>query len=63
MQLKIMDNKLFFVQPRRGRLEIGETVSITLTYKHEMPSTDKLPLLLKLSQGREILVRGIAAKF
>ena len=55
-----MENKLFFVEPRRGKLEIGETAIITFTYKHIIAGTDRLPLLLKLSQGREILVIHIS---
>ena len=51
-----MDNKLFVVEPKFGRLEPGVSQTITFTYKHEMPGTDRLPVLLKMAHGREILV-------
>ena len=54
--MKVMDNKLFTVEPRRGRLEPGECQTVALTYKHIMAGTDRLPILLKLMRGREILV-------
>lgn len=54
--MKVMDNKLFLVEPKKGRLEPGECQTVTLTYKHTMAGTDRLPVLLKLMRGREILV-------
>lgn len=55
-QLKVMDNKLFTIEPSKGKLSPGETCGVTLTYKHSMIGTDRLPVLLKLTHGREILV-------
>ena len=54
--MKVMDNKLFSVEPKRGRLEPGDRQTVTFTYHHQMPGTDRLPVLLKLTRGREILV-------
>ncbi len=54
--MKVMDNKLFDVQPRKGHLTPGENVTVTFTYRHVMAGTDRLPVLLKLARGREILV-------
>jgi len=52
-----MDNKLFSIEPKNGKLSPGETCSVTLTYRHAVVGTDRLPVTFKLSRGREILVR------
>ena len=57
--MKVMDNKLFSVEPKNGKLEPGENVTITFTYHHVMAGTDRLPVLFKLTRGREILVRTV----
>ncbi len=54
--MKVMDNKLFAVDPMKGVLEPGECHTVTLSYKHIIAGTDRLPVLLKLARGREILV-------
>ena len=51
-----MDNKLFEVEPRKGKLHPGENVTVTFTYRHLMAGTDRLPVLFKIENGREILV-------
>lgn len=56
-QMKILENKLFSIEPKKGKLEPGERCTVTLAYRHTMVGTDRLPVLLKLSYGREILVR------
>ena len=55
--MKIQDNKLFVVEPKKGNLEAGETARITITYRHLFTGINRLPLLMKISKGREILVR------
>lgn len=55
-QMKVMDNKLFSIEPKGGTLDPGETETVTLTYCHAMAGTDRLPVLMKLARGREILV-------
>jgi hypothetical protein len=54
--MKVMDNKLFTVDAPRGCLEPGECQTVKLSYVHCMAGTDRLPVLLKLNRGREILV-------
>lgn len=56
LQMKVMDNKLFEITPQKGRLPPGATQVVTFTYNHTMAGTDRLPVLFKLSCGREILV-------
>lgn len=58
-EMKVMDNKLFTVEPKSGRLEPGETVTISFIYHHVMAGTSRLPVLLKLTRGREILLNFI----
>ena len=55
-QMKVMDNNLFTIEPRKGKLDPGECGSVTFSYKHFIAGTDRLPVLLKLARGREILV-------
>ena len=54
--MKVIDNKLFRVEPKSGRLAAGQSTDVTFIYHHDMAGTDRLPVLLKLTQGREILV-------
>ena len=56
-QLKVMNNKLFSVEPKKGRLLSGESCTVTLTYQHSMIDTDRVPVVFKLNRGRQILVR------
>lgn len=55
-EMKVQDNKLFTVSPKRCSLEPGETVQIHISYKHLFSGHNKLPVLLKLAKGREIMV-------
>jgi len=59
VQLKVMDNKLFSIEPKKGSLAPGESCMVTLSYQHVMIGTDRLPVLFKLSRGREIRVRVV----
>ena len=54
--MKVMDNNLFTIEPKKGMLQPGECANVTFMYKHTMAGTDRLPVLLKLARGREILV-------
>ena len=58
-----MDNNLFTIEPKKGTLQPGECGTITFTYKHTMAGTDRLPVLLKLARGREILVAFFSQAF
>lgn len=54
--MKIQDNKLFDIEPKKGHLEPGEIGQIKITYKHLFAGQSKLPILMKIAKGREILV-------
>jgi len=58
VQLKVMNNNLFSVEPKKGRLSAGEACTVTLTYQHTMLGTDRISVMFKLSRGRQILVRS-----
>ncbi|XP_069838637.1 cilia- and flagella-associated protein 65 isoform X2 [Dendropsophus ebraccatus] len=58
-QMRIQDNKLFTISPKSGNLKPGGQQTIQLTYRHDFVGTDRLPVLLKVSHGREILLNFI----
>ncbi|XP_063285360.1 cilia- and flagella-associated protein 65 [Pelobates fuscus] len=58
-QLKIQHNKLFTVSPKSGILNPGQQSMVQLMYRHDFVGTDRLPVLLKVSHGREILLNFI----
>lgn len=58
-QMQVMDNKLFSIEPRRGKLLPGESHTVSLTYSHLFIGTNRLPVLFKVMRGREILVNFI----
>ncbi|XP_075140702.1 cilia- and flagella-associated protein 65 [Leptodactylus fuscus] len=58
-QMRIQDNKLFTVSPKSGKLRPGQQQTVQLTYRHDFVGTDRLPVLLKVSHGREILLNFI----
>ena len=61
--MKVQDNKLFTVEPKGGHLEPSESVRITITYKHLFKGQHKLPILLKVAKGREIMVAHFLSLF
>ncbi|XP_066544141.1 cilia- and flagella-associated protein 65 isoform X2 [Amia ocellicauda] len=58
-EMRVQDNKLFGISPRSGSLLPGQQRAVQLTYRHEFAGTDHLPVLLKVSHGREILLNFI----
>ncbi|CAK8673924.1 unnamed protein product [Clavelina lepadiformis] len=58
-ELHIQDNKLFTVYPSKGNLQPGESRTILFTYKHDVAGTHRLPVLLKIEKGKEILINFI----
>ncbi|NWX33327.1 CFA65 protein, partial [Notiomystis cincta] len=55
-QMRIQDNQLFSVSPKSGRLLPGQEGSVQLSHRHDFIGTDRLPVLLKISYGHEILL-------
>ncbi|XP_078535340.1 cilia- and flagella-associated protein 65 [Lissotriton helveticus] len=58
-QMRIQDNKLFSVTPRAGKLNPGQQQAVRVMYRHDFVGTDRLPVLLKVSYGREVLLNFI----
>ncbi|CAH3197012.1 unnamed protein product, partial [Porites evermanni] len=58
-EMQVMDNKLFSIEPRGGKLLPGESHTVTLTYSHTVIGTNRLPVLFKVMRGREILVNFV----
>ncbi|XP_053803747.1 cilia- and flagella-associated protein 65 isoform X5 [Vidua chalybeata] len=55
-QMRIQDNQLFSVSPKSGTLLPGQEKSVQLSHRHYFIGTDRLPVLLKISYGHEILL-------
>ncbi|XP_037999088.1 cilia- and flagella-associated protein 65 isoform X2 [Motacilla alba alba] len=55
-QMRIQDNQLFSVSPKSGTLLPGMEKSVQLSHRHDFIGTDRLPVLLKISYGHEILL-------
>ncbi|KAM4561619.1 cilia- and flagella-associated protein 65 [Fundulus diaphanus] len=55
-QMKVQDNQLFRVFPRSGTLLPGQKRAVHFSYSHDFMGTDRLPVVFKLSFGREILL-------
>uniref|UniRef100_A0A8D0LCE8 Cilia and flagella associated protein 65 n=1 Tax=Sphenodon punctatus TaxID=8508 RepID=A0A8D0LCE8_SPHPU len=58
-QMRVQDNQLFSVSPKAGMLLPGQEQAVQLSHRHDFTGTDRLPLLLKVSHGREILLNFI----
>ncbi|NWI54385.1 CFA65 protein, partial [Calyptomena viridis] len=58
-QMRIQDNQLFSVSPKSGTLLPGQEKSVQLSHRHDFIGTDRLPVLLKVSYGHEILLTFI----
>ena len=56
-EMMIVDNKLFDIQPRRGLLQAnGGQQMITIQFRHQFVGLSRLPVLLKITDGREVLL-------
>ncbi|XP_027534628.1 cilia- and flagella-associated protein 65 isoform X1 [Neopelma chrysocephalum] len=58
-QMRIQDNQLFSVSPKSGTLLPGQEKSVQLSHRHDFIGIDRLPVLLKVSYGHEILLTFI----
>ncbi|KYO24080.1 coiled-coil domain-containing protein 108 isoform A [Alligator mississippiensis] len=57
--MRVQDNQLFDVSPRAGHLLPGQEQPVQLMHRHDFLSTDCLPVLLKVSHGREVLLNFV----
>ncbi|XP_032134056.1 cilia- and flagella-associated protein 65 isoform X4 [Sapajus apella] len=58
-QMRVQGNCIFSVSPKAGSLSPGQEQMVELKYSHLFIGTDRLPVLLKVSHGREILLNFI----
>ncbi|XP_008823962.1 cilia- and flagella-associated protein 65 isoform X2 [Nannospalax galili] len=58
-QMRAEDNCIFSISPKTGSLNPGQEQMIELKYSHLFIGTDRLPVLFKVSHGREILLHFI----
>ncbi|MFT7817925.1 coiled-coil domain-containing protein 108 [Arapaima gigas] len=54
--MRVQDSRLISVTPRSGKLQPGQQRALQLIYRHEFTGTYRLPVVLKLSYGREMLL-------
>ncbi|KAM6151943.1 cilia- and flagella-associated protein 65 [Erethizon dorsatum] len=58
-QMRIEDNRIFSISPKAGSLSPGQEQIVEFKYSHLFIGTDHLPVLFKVSHGREILLNFI----
>ncbi|KAF6780296.1 hypothetical protein AHF37_00163 [Paragonimus kellicotti] len=55
--LRVEADRLFSIEPKRAFLKPGEVVQVCITFRHQLPGSYQLPVLLKVEGGREIKLR------
>ena len=55
-EMKLQDNKIFIIQPRKGTLARGASVTITLSYKHIFAGQHTLPAIFKVGRSRQVML-------
>ncbi|CAF1104404.1 unnamed protein product [Rotaria sordida] len=55
-EMKLQDNKIFSINPKKGILKKGSNVTITITYKHIFAGQHTLPAIFKVGRGRQIML-------
>ncbi|XP_044890430.1 cilia- and flagella-associated protein 65 isoform X2 [Felis catus] len=58
-QMRVQDNCIFSISPKAGSLGPGQEQMVEFKYSHLFIGTDRLPVLFKVSYGREILLNFI----
>ncbi|XP_046498897.1 cilia- and flagella-associated protein 65 isoform X4 [Equus quagga] len=58
-QMRVQDNCIFSISPKAGSLSPGQEQIVEFKYSHLFIGTDRLPVLFKVSHGREILLNFI----
>eukprot|EP01116_Phalansterium_solitarium_P004697 TRINITY_DN1576_c0_g1_i1.p1 TRINITY_DN1576_c0_g1~~TRINITY_DN1576_c0_g1_i1.p1 ORF type:complete len:1421 (-),score=622.22 TRINITY_DN1576_c0_g1_i1:141-4403(-) len=61
----IMEAQLFNIQPRSGRLGVGESAKVKFSYRHTDVDSHETPVLLQIKDGKRIrlLLKGRTAEF
>ncbi|XP_008257396.3 cilia- and flagella-associated protein 65 isoform X1 [Oryctolagus cuniculus] len=58
-QMRVQDNCIFSISPKAGGLSPGQEEMVQFKYSHVFTGTDRLPVLFKVSHGREILLNFV----
>ena len=58
-ELDVVKNSLFSIEPKEGKLSPGKKMLLKLSFVHSNLGTNKLPVLLKIDKGREIMVSSL----
>eukprot|EP00795_Rhopilema_esculentum_P013350 gene13350-4200_t len=58
-EMFVLDQGLFSIHPKKGKLFAGESQVVSLAYSHSAVGVHRLPVLFKVSRGREILLNFI----
>lgn len=53
----VVDRGLFDISPRSGCVEAGDQTIITFTYFHSDVGTHQLPVILRVEEGRQVLLQ------
>ncbi|XP_053295148.1 cilia- and flagella-associated protein 65 [Pleuronectes platessa] len=55
-QMKVQGNRLFSISPRSATLQPGQQRAVLFRYRHDSVGTNRFAVVLKLCNGREILL-------
>ncbi|XP_035030976.2 cilia- and flagella-associated protein 65 [Hippoglossus stenolepis] len=55
-QMKVQNNRLFSISPRSATLQPGQQRAVLFSYSHDLVGTNRFAVVLKLCNGREILL-------
>lgn len=55
-EMKLQDNRIFSIQPKKGILKKGSNVTITISYKHIFAGQHTLPAIFKVGRSRQIML-------
>ena len=55
-EMKLQDNRIFSISPKKGILKKGSNVTITISYKHIFAGQHTLPAIFKVGRSRQIML-------
>jgi hypothetical protein len=55
-EMKLQDNRIFSIHPKKGILKKGSNVTITVSYKHIFAGQHTLPAIFKVGRSRQIML-------
>lgn len=58
-EMKLQDNRIFSINPKKGILKKGSNVIITISYKHIFAGQHTLPAIFKVGRSRQIMLNFV----